>query len=210
MLYVSKHKQTQTFLPFPTSQLLFYFYQTINTCGVLDPFSTLVNLPTLSGKYNACEQGKITRATFILLPDLLHHVQLYHRKNKIRPCKACGYHSRRTLYSRAGVPLGQALHEPCKETLGSKLNLWERGGIHLGGHLSVNRITLISTVCSECISCPELKKLSVALIIKSLLMKTFLGLWVPDNKMHLSSWLTWAFDHHPREHTSLAWWNRRK
>lgn len=160
MLYVSKHKQTHTFLSFSISQLLFYFYQTINTCGVLDPFSTLVNLPILSGKYNACEQGKITRATFILLPDLLHHVKLYHRKNKaIRPCKVCGYRSGRTLYPRAGIPLGQAVHEPCKETLWPQglQTQHMRGGTHLGGYLSVSKIIAISTVCSECISWPELK-----------------------------------------------------
>lgn len=45
---VSKYEQHLFFL-FPATWFLFHFHQTVNFIYVLDPFSTLVNLPILSG-----------------------------------------------------------------------------------------------------------------------------------------------------------------
>lgn len=97
---------TYLFFSFSTTWLLFHFYQTVNSRCVLDPFSALVNFPILSGNTMPVNWGNNRDYTLILLPDLLHHVKLYHRKNKaIHPCKACGYSSG-TAVSRGGNSTG--------------------------------------------------------------------------------------------------------
>lgn len=53
---------------------------------------------------------------FILLADLLHHAKLYHRKTKqLIPAKPVVL-AAALLYPRVGIPVGQELYKPSKET----------------------------------------------------------------------------------------------
>lgn len=82
---VSKHEQTHIFLfLFPATWFLFHFHQTVNSSCILDLFSTLVNLPILSGNTMHLNWGNNKDCAYIAASQSRNSYEVGTPKNQQR------------------------------------------------------------------------------------------------------------------------------